>query len=255
MRAPSLDVDRIAAESFVAGVEHHRSLASTQDRARAAAAESLPLPRLIVADRQTAGRGRGANRWWTGPGSLAFSLLFDPARLGLAGCQSPQISLAAGVAIVETVAPLVPACLVGLHWPNDVFTAGRKLAGVLVEVLPAGQHVLGIGLNLNNSLEDAPEELRETLTTLFELTGKRQDRTTILLALLARLESALSQLAAAPQRLGRRFDALCLQHGRTVTIQSGNCTTTGACAGIAPDGALLLDTPAGRRAFYSGVLV
>src|SRR5258708_4104886 len=62
-------------------------------------------PLLVVGDSQTAGRGRGANRWWTGPGSMAFSLLFDPRDWGLAGEAVPARSLAAGVAVVSAVRP------------------------------------------------------------------------------------------------------------------------------------------------------
>ena len=84
------------------------------------------LPLLVVADRQTAGRGRGANRWWTGPGALAFSLLVDGRTVGADRSRSPLVALAAAVAVVDTVAPLLPAHQVGIHWPNDVLVAERK---------------------------------------------------------------------------------------------------------------------------------
>ena len=85
-----IDLERLLGESFLAAAEHHPKLDSTQDRAAAAAAAGSRGPLLIVADRQTAGRGRGSNRWWTGAGSLAFSLLFDPAVWGLS---SPAVPL------------------------------------------------------------------------------------------------------------------------------------------------------------------
>lgn len=252
-----LDVDRLLRETFVAQAELHPTLGSTNDRARRCAAEGpIGLPLLVVAERQTAGRGRGGHRWWTGRGSLAFSLLLDPD-WGAAGnhrTRSPLVALAAAVALVETVAPLVGRRPVGIDWPNDVLAAGRKLAGVLVEVLPDRRHVLGIGLNTNNSLAEAPPELRQTATTLLELTGVPHDQTTILVTLLQRLEGALGQLASEPERIGARADALCLQHGKTVRLQPGDRPIVGRCAGIAPDGALLLDTPDGRQAFYSGML-
>ena len=75
---------------------------------------------VVVAEEQTAGRGRGANRWWTGRGSLAFSLVFDPAGWSLEDELQPARSLAVGVAIVDTIAPLLPGSRVGLHWPNVV---------------------------------------------------------------------------------------------------------------------------------------
>ncbi|MEX2120816.1 MAG: biotin--[acetyl-CoA-carboxylase] ligase [Pirellulales bacterium] len=252
----SLDIERLRGQSWIRSIEYHDSLTSTNDRARAIALEGEPeLPILIVAQRQTAGRGRGQNRWWTGDGGLACTLLFDPQEPGIVPRYQAMIPLAAAVAIVDAVAKSLAGRQVGLHWPNDVFVAGRKLAGVLVEGLPDGRQILGIGLNVNNALAEAPPELAETATTLAELTGSVQDRTEVLAALLWHLESALGQLAANPESLGRRADQLCLQHGRPLCLRSGSQDVRGICRGIAPDGALVLETPAGYKYYYSGVLV
>ncbi|MEX2139612.1 MAG: biotin--[acetyl-CoA-carboxylase] ligase [Pirellulales bacterium] len=251
----TFDASHLISATWIDAVEHHGELDSTQNRARAAAAE---LPRegslLVVADRQSAGRGRGANRWWTGEGSLAFSLLFDPTRFELPRRAVPQVSLAAGVALVDTVAPVVGDHPPGLHWPNDVYAADRKLAGVLVDVLPDGRHIVGVGINTNSALADVPDELRESIATLHWLTGRLVDHGELLLAFLEQFAVALRMLAQAPLQLGARFNELCLQHGQVLTVRNGAERTTGRCAGIAPDGALLLDTDRGRRAFYSGTL-
>ncbi len=250
-----VNADVLVEQTFVARVEHHARLGSTNDRAKQCAAEGAgPLPLLIVADEQTAGRGRGANRWWTGQGSLACSLLLDAADLPVDRSRSPLVALAAAVAAVETVAPLLSSHSVGLHWPNDVHVGDRKLAGILVEVLPDQKLVVGIGMNLNNSLREAPQDLRRTATTLLELTGTRHDRTEILLGLLGHLAGLFGSLASAPEEIAARANAFCLQRGRALTIQLGRQSTGGRCAGIAPDGALLLDTAQGRRAFHTGVL-
>jgi BirA family biotin operon repressor/biotin-[acetyl-CoA-carboxylase] ligase len=141
----------------------------------------------------------------------------------------------------------------GIHWPNDVVADGRKIAGILVEVLGNRRHVLGIGLNTNNRLNDAPPEIFGRATTLWELTHTVHDQTAILVNLLQRLDVGIGQLAA-PAELVRQANALCLQHGKTLQIRCGNQTFTGRCAGIAADGCLLLDTPNGRQAFASGVV-
>ena len=253
---PMLDAARLTAESFLAGVEQHAVLGSTNDRARELAAEpATPLPTLIVADVQTAGRGRGGNRWWTGPGSLAFSLLLDSVALGIERRVSPQLSLTAALAVIETVQPLVEPQPVGLHWPNDVFVGGRKLAGVLVEGLSDGRHILGVGLNTNNTVADAPPELRETATTLLDLTGRSCDHTEILLTFLEHLQDVLGALAVGSPVVGKRYDALCLQRGRMLTIQAAGSSMTGRCAGIAGDGALLLETASGVQKFHGGAVI
>jgi BirA family biotin operon repressor/biotin-[acetyl-CoA-carboxylase] ligase len=166
-----------------------------------------------------------------------------------------MISLAAAIAIAETAAALLSRFDLGLHWPNDVFVADRKLAGVLIEAMPDGRHVLGIGCNVNNPVSAAPPELAATVTSLVDLTDREHCRGGLLLAIFERLNTRLDELARFPQSLGRRADQLCLQHGRRLVIRVGQRETAGVCAGIADDGALLLDTPDGRQSFYSGVLV
>ena len=254
--ADELDLARLAESSVVARVEHFATLGSTQDRAHelARSGEALSLPLLIVAEEQTAGRGRGINRWWTGRGSLAMSLLFDPADWNVSRIPLPERSLAVGVAIVDTIAPLVADHRVGLHWPNDVYAAGKKVAGVLIDVLPDGRHIVGIGLNVNNSLAAAPDEVRARAASLSELAGRPFDRTAVLLNLLDQLQAAVQDSAASPEHFGERFNDLCLQIGQQLTVESGSQRTTGTCVGIAADGALLLDTPVGMQKVYSGVL-
>lgn len=254
--ADELDLDRLSQSPVVGRVEHFATLGSTQDRAHelARAGDALTLPLLIVAEEQTSGRGRGVNRWWTGRGGLAMSLLFDPADWNVSRSPQPERSLAVGAAIVDTIAPLLAGHQVGLHWPNDVFAAGKKVAGVLIDVLPDGRHIVGIGLNVNNSLAAAPEEVRARAASLSELAGRAFDRTAVLLSLLDRLQASVQDSAASPEHFGQRFNELCLQIGQKLSVESGSQRTTGTCVGIAADGALVLDTPGGTQKFYSGVL-
>ncbi len=256
---PELETQRLLDTKFLARMEQYRTLDSTSDLAKRRAADGENrLPLLIVAEEQTAGRGRGANRWWTGPGSLACSLLLDVERFGIDRAVSPLVALGAALAVVETVVemvgPRVTALGVGLHWPNDVYVDRRKLAGVLVETLSNRLYVVGLGVNTNNTAADAPQAIRPGLATLLDLTGARQDHTTFLAAWLVRFEKTLGRLGRWPESVAARADSLCLQHGRTLTIQSDSRSTTGVCRGIAADGALLLDTSSGRRKFHSGVV-
>ncbi len=157
---------------------------------------------LVVADRQTAGRGRGNNRWWTGDGGLAASLLFDPATFGLPRRAIPQVSLVTGVAVVDALGPLVSGHVLGLHWPNDVYVSNRKLAGILVDVLPDGRHIIGIGINTNNALDDAPAELKATVATLHWLTGRVWDHGELLEILLEQMAVGLRASPSRPKQWG-----------------------------------------------------
>jgi len=251
-----IDIVKVLRETSIARAEHHPSLASTNDRAAECAAQGVKdLPLVVVADEQTAGRGRGSNRWWTGPGGLAFSIMVDADAVAADANRSPLVSLAAAVAVVEAVAPLLPGRHVGIHWPNDAIADGRKLAGILVEVLPDRRHVIGIGLNTNNTAADAPAELQTTVATLRDLSGREQDQTALLIDLLRRLEQEFARLCSDVESVALQANELCLDRGRTLTLQWADRKVTGPCRGIAPDGALLLETPAGLEAFYSGTLL
>jgi len=256
----TLDVGTILRRTFVATVEMHRAIGSTNDRAKSCAADpNLELPLLILAERQTSGRGRGSHRWWTGEGALACSLLLGPQNFPVAphphpGPVAPLISLAAALAVMETVRPLLGDRVVGIHWPNDLMVDGAKLAGILVETL-AGKLVIGIGVNTNNRLAEAPPELHGTAATIFDLTGRRHDHTEILIALLDHLHRLLQELAQSPARIAELANQACLQHGQTLRVQVGNSVIVGRCTGIASDGALVLETPEGPRRLYSGVLL
>ncbi|MSR56394.1 MAG: biotin--[acetyl-CoA-carboxylase] ligase [Planctomycetaceae bacterium] len=269
----ALDLDRLQNESFVAGVEWHKTLESTNDLAmQRAAQESLETPFLILADEQTTGRGRGNNRWWSGTGALTFSLVIDPQtpagngnspqRAGgfIPPVYWPRVALVAGVSLCEALEILAPQLDYGLKWPNDVLIAGKKVAGILVEIPPARppiprRLVLGMGVNVNNSLAESPPEIQSVGTALCDATGLEFDRTQVLLAWLDRFSANLSALAADSPALPAGWQSRCVLTGQTIELQAGDRAVRGVCRGIDVDGALLVDTPTGPERLYGGVLV
>ena len=122
-----LDIDRILRETFVARVEHHPSLDSTNNRAVECATQAdAAMPVLIMADHQTAGRGRGSNRWWDRSRfAVRSSLAVDAQTVGADRGPAPLTSLAVGLAVVDTIAPrycpnIPPACIGRtMSWPTD----------------------------------------------------------------------------------------------------------------------------------------
>ena len=178
----STDVERIRSEGFVREIEVHSEIGSTNDRAAQRAEErALPCPCLILAERQNAGRGRGANTWWSGSGALTFSLVLEPRRIGLLTESFPQVALVAGLAVGEAIERTLPQSVVGLKWPNDVFLDGKKVCGILLEApnVESGRLIAGIGVNVNNSLALAPAELRRTAVSMIDVAGQPLDRTQI----------------------------------------------------------------------------
>ena len=255
-----LEPHRLRVPDFIARVEYSQSIDSTNDAARRLAVEVPPgAGLLVVAEEQTAGRGRGANKWWTGAGSLAFSLLFDPSRYAIETRFSCMVPLAAAVAIVDVVTRRMGTPAVGIRWPNDVYVGERKLAGLLVEVptvSPASRAavVMGLGLNVNNRLDDAPADVRRRGAALVDLGLAPADLTFVLVRLLARLRGRIDDLIRQDPQLAADWQSRCLLRGRTVTLEQGPRTVRGRCLGIEIDGSLALETDRGAERFYAGVL-
>lgn len=249
------DLERIRREARVAAVEHHSELSSTNDRGMARGAEGAPpLPLLVLADRQTAGRGRGGNRWWSAEGSAAFSLLTTLA--DVAAEHRPRIALAAGLAVARAIEELVPSSVPLLKWPNDLYLLERKACGILVETPPGrfDRVVIGIGVNVNNSSSTAPADLRRNTIALCEVAGKVLPLTDVLLTILARLSEELESFATDSAGLVERWRSRCLLAGRMVELSHGTRTTAGLCDGIDDSGALVLHTEAGPQRFIAGTI-
>ena len=251
-------VPQIVAQTFVKHVEFHAELGSTNDRSvdLAAAEVASATPLLVWALRQTAGRGRGANRWWASEGALTFSLLLDTKDLGLPQERWPQVSLTTGLAVCAALQALLPQAEINLKWPNDVFLHGRKISGILVEIPPrqSGKLILGIGINVNNSLTNAPTELRSTATALCDVSNRTWDLVAVLIHVLQQLEQHLQQLVANDPELPRRWHELCFLRGRVVQHTVGERVTIGRCQGVDQQGALLLQTAAGLSRVLGGVI-
>ena len=218
-------------------IEYHAELASTQDRARSlAAAGGGPI--VVVADRQTAGQGTRGRSWVAPAGtSLLASWLFRPAP-----AEPALFALLAGVAVARALARLGWDGA-SLKWPNDVESGHKKVAGALAHATTdaeGGSLVLGIGVNVHQRLDDFPEELRATATSL-ALAGHPVDR----LSLLAQLTGELDRVALPAERAAaleewRKRSTLI---GREVEVtREGRPVVRGMARDIATDGALLVDS-------------
>ena len=251
-------VAQITSATFVKHVEFHAEIGSTNDRALdlAVAEVSIDTPLLVWAQQQTAGRGRGANRWWAAEGALTFSLLLDTKSLELPQERWPQVSLTTGLAVCSALQELLPSAEIGLKWPNDVFLHGKKICGILVEIPPrqSGKLVVGIGINVNNSLNAAPAELSATATALCDASHRKWDLVSVLIQVLTQLELHLRQLSNGDPELADRWHELCLLRGRLVQHVVGDRLTVGICQGVDRDGALLLQSEAGLARVLGGVI-
>jgi BirA family transcriptional regulator, biotin operon repressor / biotin---[acetyl-CoA-carboxylase] ligase len=206
---------------------HWRICDSTNERARELAASGAPHGTLVTADEQTAGRGRQGRAWTAPPGE---ALLLSLVVRGLGSL----LPLAAAVAVCEAVEPLDAA----VKWPNDVWIARRKVAGILLEGRPQeGWAVIGIGLNVRT--REFPPDLAETAVSL-ALAGTEmtvaEARQRVVAALDRWIEASDHDVLAA----WRARDAL---RGAHVRWANGE----GTAAGISDGGALLVETDAGAK--------
>lgn len=168
---------------FGEGAYHYADLSPSTQRMLG---EDEPEGAVAVVDEQSEGRGRLGRRWHAPAGtSVLFSVLLRPA---VDSSRLPELTLVAGGAVAEAIAELTgvePA----IKFPNDVLIGGRKVAGILAES-SEGRVVLGVGINVNQTLEQLPLETRTEPTSLRLELGAPVDRAQLLAATLSRLERA-----------------------------------------------------------------
>jgi BirA family transcriptional regulator, biotin operon repressor / biotin---[acetyl-CoA-carboxylase] ligase len=210
---------------------HLRRTDSTNQRARALAADGAPHGTLVTAAEQTAGRGRQGRTWSAPPGqSLLMSVVVrPPPRL---------LPLIAAVAVAEVAAERVDTGRATIKWPNDVLLDGRKLAGILVEGRPQeGWAVVGIGMNVAVHVGDLPEELRETAASL---ALGNEEVESVLARLLEVLDDRLLDDEPATIAAWRERDAL---RDRKISWADGE----GTARGVDDAGRLVVELPDGAR--------
>lgn len=224
-------------------------LDSTNTRARELAENGAPEGEIVIAESQTQGRGRLGRRWESPPFSnLYLSVVLRPS---LPPKHAPQITLAAAVALVETVGSFLPRP-VAIKWPNDILIDGKKLAGILTEAACAAERIeyviLGIGLNLNYRAEAMPEPLRQKATSMADMAGKNLSRETVLARLIHDLDRCYGELEESGfAALRPRWEAHFGLRGRRVRVELGDQTIIGRAQGIDREGALIVETEEDQR--------
>ena len=223
------------------------SLPSTNTELARLASEGAAEGLAILADEQTAGRGRLQRAWSSPKGAgLYFSLLLRPA---IPQDQWPLITFVAALAVGDALREAA-AVETDIKWPNDLLSGERKICGILAEAIdsPLGRSViLGIGINLTQRA--FPEELVDVATSVAEASGRQPDRETILAALLRALSrwySLLHEPAGREKIVAAWTSRSSYAKGRLVQVSNGDEVWQGMTCGIEDDGALRLDTAGGE---------
>jgi len=239
--------------------------ASTNTELLARAEAGAPSGHVLIAERQTAGRGRRGRQWFSAPGdSLTFSLLWRfapgvspaglPLAVGLALAEALTKVGAGETARKETAAHASPPPardLIRLKWPNDVLKDGKKLAGILVELVPNTPSAAVIGMGLNLRLPAAmPAELRAVSAALDAPGDPNTLLAAILIELLQTLEIFGAQGFAA---LRARWAAWHAYENAPIRLLSDFAPPrNGICRGVADDGALLFESGGRLERVLSG---
>ncbi len=231
---------------WLARAYHHLDETDSTNRvALEQARAGAPHGTTVVAEGQTAGRGRLGRSFFSPPYlNLYTSIVLRPS---LDTAEAPTLIQAAGIAVAEAVAGEIgDSRAVEIKWPNDVLLGGLKTSGILMELGAEATRVdflvLGIGVNLNVSRETFPEEFRALATSLSSHAGRRIDRVVFARRLYHALEEVLDAHAAGGFAAIRpRFEARFRMAGRPVRVRNlDGSETAGRCDGIDADGALLL---------------
>jgi len=240
------ELDKILAGLPLGDVRYFDSIGSTNDEALAWAARGARDFSLVVADEQTMGRGRYDRPWFTPPGTaLAFSLILHPSP-----DEKPHLSRIVGLAALAIADALQKRDLnPQIKWPNDILLNGRKVAGVLIELVWSGEDVtyvvIGIGINiLRRSVPDT-DILRFPGTSLEDAASQTIDRNEVLHDILAALISLRPEVGtdAFMNRWGESLAYL----GRQVRVEmGGDQSVAGKLMGLISDGSLRLRDENGK---------
>lgn len=223
-------------------VFYYSSVDSTNQVAHDLARKGCPEGSLVVAEEQTAGKGRWSRTWFSPAGlGLWFSLVLRPALSPLSISQIPLVVGASCARAIHEHLGLKP----GLKWPNDLVFDGKKACGILVEMDADAERVnflvVGIGINVNQEKDDFPPDLRETATSLKMELGEEVERTPLLRRILEALESDYYEYCRNGFEQGRdwwlRYNVTL---GRPVRVQVGSDILVGTAIDLDMDGSLVL---------------
>lgn len=223
------------------GLRFYNSVGSTNDAAHAWVSRGAPDLSLVVADEQTAGRGRAGRKWFTPAGSaLAFSLILRPRAVDVG--HASRLSGLGALALAEACLSfgLQPA----IKWPNDVLLADRKVGGVLVESVWSGTaleaSVLGVGMNVLTPSVPPESEVSYPATSIESELGHPLDRIAVLNEILLALIRWRENLGTAD--FIRRWDGLLAFRGQEVTVAGTDAEpVTGTLLGLDSDGGARLE--------------
>jgi BirA family transcriptional regulator, biotin operon repressor / biotin---[acetyl-CoA-carboxylase] ligase len=228
---------------------------STNTRAKELAAQGAPEGTLIIAEKQTKGRGRRGRNWFSpSGGGIYFSLILRPA---ISPGETPRITLMTAVVLAETLISMMKLKL-RIKWPNDILVNGKKLAGILTEIsteMDAVNYiVVGLGMNVNTRFENFPQEIKKSATSILIETGKQFPRVRFIQHYLKLYEKYYDMFKKNDfEPIMKRWKELADIIGKQIKVDVIGKTHIGKVIDVDNDGVLILKDDQGRlQRIFSG---
>lgn len=224
------------------------SVDSTQKIAHKLAYENAVEGTVIIAEEQTAGRGRMDRKWHSPKYSgIWMSIILRPQ---LPIPKAPQLTLIVAVSVVQAIEE-VTGLLPEIKWPNDILIGGKKVTGILTELLAESDRInsilIGIGINVNTRKEDFPDELEGIASSLAIETGSLVDREKLIRRVLEQLEKLYTlylDKGFLPIKL--MWESYAVSIGKNITARTLTGEIKGKAIGITEDGVLLIESVGGE---------
>ncbi|HLQ95209.1 MAG TPA: biotin--[acetyl-CoA-carboxylase] ligase [Pseudogracilibacillus sp.] len=234
---------------------HKTTIPSTQRLAHEYALDGSPHGTVIIADEQTEGKGRISRAWHSKKGTgMWMSLILRPAILPYL---APQLTLLTATVLAEVLDGLTNVHP-QIKWPNDILVQGKKTTGILTEMQAEQDQIvyviIGVGMNVNQQIEDFPEDIKEKATSLRAETGEKVELNDLIQRFLELFEKRYTTyLHEGFDRVKSSWETYGFRLKETLQIANGNETWEGVFLGIAEDGALLAERADGSiEKVYSG---
>ena len=247
-------LDEIEELGYFKSIEWAESVDSTNKQlVQSVRQQSILLPALLAADRQSTGVGRGNHQWWSPTGCLMFSMAIPISQPEIDGSSDSVVSLAllplrVGCAIAECLEQFASQKPM-VKWPNDVYLSGRKVCGVLIEVIPKpapaqSVAVIGIGINCQVDFRDAPADVQTNATSLHEWAKKGISESVstenVLVQFVHQWLATNIRQQDNPKWLLEHWPARSLLDGQWIEVKHPSGVARGRCLGINESGAILI---------------
>lgn len=254
---PMCIYDGLNTKCYGRAAEYHREIGSTNARAKELALGGACDGTLVIAETQTAGRGRLSRSWQSPQGAgIYMSLIMRP---DLPMQRMALITPAVALGVCRGLSALCDDA-VRIKWPNDIVCAGRKLVGILLDAQASTGTsgvewvVAGIGINVHQRLEDLPEDIQATAGSLDMATGRINSRAHAVQLVLAEIERAMDMLVSGREdELMAEYAAMSATLGKRVRVIGMGGEYEAEALQLRPDGALIVRAEDGQeRAVYAG---